>query len=278
MHVLIVVILSRYKLITIRVLKLFRRANMEQRDHLVQYLHRYLSVARVKDYCPNGLQVEGRAEIKKIVTGVTANQRLIDRAIDLHADALLVHHGYFWKGEASTIVGMKKRRIQRLLERDINLFAYHLPLDLHADVGNNAQLARVLNWTLVSEDLVNGLLPIVRRVQFDVPQSGEQVVRQLFQRLGREPMHIVADRPIKTIALCTGAAQSYIHDAVALGVDAFLSGEISEQTVHEAQENNLHYFAAGHHATERYGVKALGEHLAKQFDVECEFVDIDNPV
>lgn len=241
---------------------------------LVQHLDAQLAVAGIDDYCPNGLQVEGKAEIKKIVTGVTASQRLLERALEQGADAILVHHGYFWKNEPRTITGMHRQRLATLLHHDVSLLAYHLPLDLHQELGNNVALARVFGWQPARESLGKLLL------WADLPQqqSGEQLAKLLGQRLQRAPLHIPASRPIQRVAWCTGAAQSYIGDAVALGCDAFISGEISESTVHEARESGIHYFAAGHHATERYGVQALGDYLAGQFEVETEFIDCDNPV
>ncbi len=245
---------------------------------LAAYLDDYLASAEFQDYAPNGLQIEGRAQVRRIVSGVSACGALIDAAIDRGADALLVHHGYFWKSEPLPIVGMKRRRIGRLLEHDISLLAYHLPLDAHSEYGNNAQLARVLDLE-VDGPFGAGRMPIGLHGRLRQPLAGVDFARFIAARLGREPLHIpgTAD-PIRTVAWCTGAAQGYIDAAVAAGVDAYLSGEISEPTVHVARETGVHYFACGHHATERYGVQALGEHLARTFDIDHEFVDIDNPV
>ena len=246
---------------------------------LVAYCNRLLESDAFKDYCPNGLQVEGRAEVKRIITGVTASQAMIEAAIAAEADMLLVHHGYFWRGEAYPITGLKRRRIRALLEHDINLVAYHLPLDVHATLGNNVQLAQLLGW-----QITGGLEPDNPRsvgLQGELPDaiSGEALAQQLNLALKREPLFIQGhDRPVKRIAWCTGAAQGYIEKALELGVDAFITGEVSEPTVHIARECGINFYAAGHHATERYGVQALGEHLAAEFGVEHRFIDIDNPV
>jgi len=242
---------------------------------LVHYLDKLLDVSSVQDYCPNGLQVEGKARVGKLVSGVTASQQLLDAAIDRQADAILVHHGYFWKSEPACITGIKQQRLKKLLCNDISLLAYHLPLDLHATLGNNVQLAKLMGWPV--EPVDSSLPPLVRIAALERAWSGAEMAQHIQARLERAPLHIAAQRPIRRIAWCTGAAQSYLADAVALGADAFVSGEVSESTVHEARENNMHYFAAGHHATERYGVKALGEHLASHFGLDCEFVDCPNP-
>lgn len=247
-----------------------------QLSELNDYIGRLLEISRFRDYCPNGLQVEGRAEIKRIATGVTASQRLLEAATVWGADAILVHHGYFWRNEDATVTGIKKRRVAHLLLHDINLLAYHLPLDAHAELGNNAQLALLL-----------GLQPQGRFGEQDIAWHGElqqsmtlkQFAENISQALQRTPQVIGdGEKKIKRIAWCTGAAQSYFEQAVALGVDAFLTGEISEQNVHVALETGIAFIAAGHHATERYGVKALGEYLQQQFGLEHRFFDMDNPV
>lgn len=249
------------------------------RNELINYINGLLTPGLFKDYCPNGLQVEGRAEIHKIVTGVTASQQLIDQAIELQADLILVHHGFFWKGEDSCITGIKRKRIKALLENDINLLAYHLPLDAHPEVGNNAQLAALLGLTVTG-----GLEPDnPRSIGFvgTLPQamSAEKFAELIEGKMKRAPLLISGgEHPIKTVAWCSGGAQGYIENAIALGVDAYFSGEISEPTVHSARENGIHYFSAGHHATERYGVQALGERLAQEFAVEHQYLEIDNPV
>ncbi|WP_281242298.1 Nif3-like dinuclear metal center hexameric protein [Halopseudomonas yangmingensis] len=246
---------------------------------LLDYCDRLLDSAAFADYCPNGLQVQGGERVRRIVSGVTASQALVDAAIAAQADLLLVHHGYFWKGESSPLTGIKQRRIKALLQHDINLVAYHLPLDVHAELGNNVQLAQLMDWQIEGGLEPDNPRSVGLQGRLSAPLSGEQLAAQLAQRLQRTPLHIPGnDRPIRRIAWCTGAAQGYIDRAIALGVDAYITGEVSEPTVHLAREHGIHFFAAGHHATERYGVKALGEHLAQQFGIEHRFIDIDNPV
>ncbi|WP_345888972.1 Nif3-like dinuclear metal center hexameric protein [Shewanella algae] len=249
-----------------------------KREELRQYLGEFLQLDKFRDYAPNGLQVEGKAEIRKIVTGVTACQALIDRAVEAGADALLVHHGFFWKNEPEVLTGMKQRRIKSLLLNDINLFGYHLPLDAHPMLGNNAELGRVLGVIEPEavETVAQGLL---WQGVLDSPMTAKDLSTLLEQRLGQAPLHLDGgERNIQKLAWCTGGAQDYIDAAAALGVDAFISGEASERTFHSAVEQGIHYFGAGHHATERFGIKALGEHLAREFELEHEFIDIPNPV
>jgi dinuclear metal center YbgI/SA1388 family protein len=246
---------------------------------LTSYLDTLLKADQFSDYCPNGLQVQGRDEVRRIVCGVTASQALIDAAVERGADVLLVHHGFFWKGEDPCLVGMKYRRIKSLLDAGISLIAYHLPLDAHPQLGNNAQLAVRLGFD-IEGGFGGGKGPDIGLYgRLGQPMSGTEMAAHIHTVLGREPLHIAgSDAAIETIAWCSGGAQSYIEEAVALGVDAYLTGEVSEQTVHVARECGIHFFAAGHHATERYGAKALGEHLAQYYDLHQEFVDIDNPV
>ena len=230
------------------------------------------------DYCPNGLQLEGRAEVRKLVTGVTACQALIDAAIDEKADVVLVHHGYFWRGEDQSITGLKKNRLQALMKHDISLFAYHLPLDAHPELGNNAQLAKVLGLRVEGSLDQRSNTPIVFSGSLKQPASFAGFRKLLEDQLQRVPLAIEGRaKKIKSIAWCTGAAQSYIELAVAAGVDAYLTGEISEPTVHIARESGIHFFSAGHHATERYGVQAVGNYLAEKFSIQHQFIDIDNP-
>lgn len=239
-------------------------------------LDELLDVARFRDYSPNGLQVEGRAEVRRVLCGVTASQALVDRAVEGGFDAILVHHGYFWRGEDGRITGIRKRRLASLLRSDISLLAYHLPLDAHPELGNNAQLGRLLGWTgdgrFGEQDL--GWLG---RPEHVCPAA--HVARSLAARLGREPM-LVGDpeRPVRRLAWCTGGAQGYFEQAISTGADLYVSGEISEQTVHLARESGVPYIAAGHHATERYGIHALAEHLCQCFALDAQFVDLDNPV
>ncbi|MDL2175807.1 Nif3-like dinuclear metal center hexameric protein [Stutzerimonas sp. FeSN7] len=244
---------------------------------LVQEADRYLDAARISDYCPNGLQVEGRQQVARIVSGVTASQALLDAAVEAHADVVLVHHGYFWKNEDARIVGMKQRRLKTLLSNDISLLAYHLPLDVHPEVGNNIRLGQLLGVTAEgplepgnprSVGLVGSLCE---------PMSPLDFMRRIHEVLGREPLMVEGSSPIQRVAWCTGGAQGYIEQAVAVGVDAYVTGEISEPTAHIARENGLSFFAAGHHATERYGVCALGEYLANRFGIEHLFIDCPNP-
>jgi dinuclear metal center YbgI/SA1388 family protein len=245
---------------------------------LVEAANELLKPETFRDYCPNGLQVEGRAEVARIVSGVTASQKLIDKAVQLKADVLLVHHGYFWKGEDPCLVGMKGRRIATLLKNNISLLAYHLPLDAHPELGNNARLAVRLGIQR-SGELFPGQDSVGDIGELPVALGLEEFAGQLEQVLGRRPQVVAGgDRLVKKVAYCTGAAQDFIEQAAAMGADAFISGEISERTVHVAEELGLHYIAAGHHATERYGVQALGERLAQQFGLSHQFVDVDNPV
>lgn len=247
------------------------------RDELLAYLRQQLNTDKIRDFCPNGLQVEGRERIKRIVAGVTASQALIARAIDSKADALLVHHGYFWKNEAGPIVGMKQRRIKALLQHDINLLAYHLPLDVHPQWGNNAQLAKLMDWQIdgPADESDPGCALMLGQCQ---SQSSDDLAATLAERLQRQlTCYVPVDRPLQRVAWCTGGGQGFIDQAAALGVDAFVTGEVSEQTVHSAREQGIAFYAAGHHATERYGAKALGEHLQQQFALDVEFIDVDNP-
>jgi dinuclear metal center YbgI/SA1388 family protein len=246
------------------------------RNELATYLAQFLAVDRLKDYCPNGLQVEGRGEVGRILTGVTASRLLLQEAVARGVDAVLVHHGYFWRGEDPRLVGIKKQRVQLLLAHDINLFAYHLPLDVHPEVGNNVQLARQLGLEVEGRFGENDLGFIGNAPGLST--VGE-LARRVAERLGREPLAIGApDQPLGRVAWCTGAAQGMLADAIAAGAGTYLSGEISEPTVHLARESGVAYLAAGHHATERYGIRALGEHLAARFGLEHVFLDMPNPV
>ena len=248
-------------------------------QELTGEISRLLKPDQFTDYCPNGLQVEGKADIRHLVTGVTASQRLLDAAVDCGADAILVHHGYFWRGEDAVVTGLKRKRLKTLLDHDISLLAYHLPLDAHAEFGNNVQLAKVFGWEPKGELLRQNNQVMGLIAELPQPVTGTQLYVHISKALGREALHIDADnRMIARVAWCTGAAQQYIETAARLGMDAYISGEISEPTVHTAQEHGMHYFAAGHHATERYGVKALGEFLAGRFGITHTFIDIHNPV
>ena len=250
--------------------------------NIVALLDQELQPGLFKDYCPNGIQVDASrspdAPGKKIITGVTACQALIDQAVVLQADAILVHHGYFWRGEDAVITGSKRRRIETLLTNHISLVAYHLPLDGHPTLGNNTELARLMGWNVVG-GMEPGARPVGNWGTTGRELSLAELGQELANTLRREPLLIAGgEHPIRTIAWCTGAAQGMIDKALNLGVDAFVSGEISESTVHFARENGIHYISAGHHATERYGVQALARWLRDEIGVEHQFVDIDSPV
>lgn len=248
-------------------------------EEIENYCNKLLFSDSFKDYCPNGLQVAGKGEIKKIVTGVTACQQLLEGAVDAGADLILVHHGYFWRGEDQRVVSIKKNRLKTLLVNDVSLLAYHLPLDAHAVYGNNVQLAKLMGWQVNSGMDAPIGESIVLLGELKKPITGAQLSHQISQKLHREALYIEGHtRAIQKIAFCTGAAQSYIEQVASFGVDVFISGEISEQTVHLARELGVSYIAAGHHATESYGVQALGAHLAEKFDLEHQFIDVPNPV
>ncbi|MBS9402073.1 Nif3-like dinuclear metal center hexameric protein [Halomonas sp. TRM85114] len=250
-----------------------------ERDRLVAACDHLLDTASITDYTLNGLQVAGRTEVRKVMSGVTACQALLDEAVAWQADLVLVHHGYFWKNEPMAITGMKRRRLHTLLVNDLNLLAYHLPLDKHPELGNNAELARLLDIEVTGcadGELGTGL------VWLGNPPRGldaQGLAGQLDKCLSRRPLLIEAPGKgeIRRIAWCTGGAQDMITVAFEAGADAFISGEISERTTHLARELGIHYLAAGHHATERYGVQALGKWLVEEFGIEYRFVDIDNP-
>jgi len=252
---------------------------MVRLNELVTWSNKLLQVDDYQDYCPNGLQVEGGGEVRRLVSGVTASLALIEAAIARGADALLVHHGWFWSGEDARVVGMKQRRLKALLTNDISLLAYHLPLDGHAELGNNTQLGRVLGLSAEGRFGKGPDGGIALYGALPQAMSGAELAAHIAGQLHRPPLHISGgERPLRRIGWCSGAAQGWIEQAAALGLDGFISGEVSEQTVHAARELGIDYFAAGHHATERYGVQALGEHLAQKFAIDHEFIDIDNPV
>lgn len=257
---------------------------------LTEFCDEYLSAAAFKDYAPNGLQVDGGRPIQRIVTGVTACEALIDAAIADKADAILVHHGYFWKGEPAPITGMKGQRIRKLMQHGISLIGYHLPLDAHPRIGNNAKLAEQLDMTIISALYPSESHP-VGNIANCTPQNAQSLITQITDALGRLPLHISAhyqtsdtnqsdtqnNRLIERVGICTGGAQDMIEQAALMGCDAFISGEISERTTHIARELGIDYFACGHHATERGGIQALGDIIAQQFGLPVTFIDIDNP-
>ena len=245
-------------------------------NELRDYNASLLQTGLFKDYCPNGVQVEGRAEVRRIATGVTASQQVLDAAITWGADAILVHHGYFWRSEDAAITGIKKRRIAELLRHDVSLLAYHLPLDAHPELGNNARLGKLLGLT---EQSRFGEQNIACIGTLEPPQTLAQFTDWIGGRLQRATQ-VIGDnaKHIHKVAWCSGGAQGYFEEAIARGADAFITGEISEQSFHIANESGVAFIAAGHHATERHGIQALGEHLAERFGLEHRFFDQDNPV
>lgn len=243
---------------------------------LVNYTGQLLEVSRFRDYCPNGLQVEGRAQVRRIVTGVSASLSLLEAAAEKGADAILVHHGWFWKSDEARVIGVRKKRLAYLLERDISLMAYHLPLDAHPEWGNNACLGKLLGLKI---DGWFGEQQIAAVGEWGRSGNLAEFSALVEDCLERQPL-VIGDlsRKVRRIAWCSGAAQDYLGQAIELGVDVYLTGEISEHTVHLSRESGVAFIAAGHHATERYGIKALGDHLAGKFCIECEFIDMHNPV
>lgn len=257
--------------------------NQVSTQDLASWLDATLQVHRFKDYCPNGLQVEGKTTIRHIITGVTASQALLEAAVARNADAVLVHHGWFWKNENPCIRGPKRNRLALALRHDLNVFAYHLPLDAHPVMGNNAQLARVLGLTPDRDSegapATCGPDGLVWLGRCDPPLTLEALGEGICNSLQRQPLLVGnTQHRIERIAWCTGGAQSMMEAAVAAGVDAYLTGEASEPTFHLAQETDTAFIAAGHHATERYGVQALGDAIAAEFGIRVEFIDMDNPI
>lgn len=251
---------------------------MEQRDDVVEYINRTLDAGSIKDYCPNGLQVAGREQINHVVSGVTASKRFLEAAIEASADAVLVHHGYFWTGESPVLTGMKLARIRALLEANISLLAYHLPLDIHPTLGNNAQLAKLLDFQVEGRVAAGGTDGLLFHGTASRSYANGAFIEGVSACLGRSVVAVGrSERRIERVAWCSGGAQRFLNQAAELGVDAFISGEISEQTTHEARETGVLYIAAGHHATERYGVQALGENLSRQLQLTHQFIDVDNP-
>lgn len=244
-------------------------------SELEKIINTELNSAGFNDFSPNGLQVEGRSTVNKVITGVTACQALLDYAVRQQADAVIVHHGYFWKNESPVIKGMKRRRLKTLLANDINLYGWHLPLDAHPQLGNNSQLAKQL-----SIEIRGSLSQLLLWGEFSAPLTAAELTARIAEQLGRMPLHCGDNAPdrIQRVAWCSGGGQSFIDQAAEFGVDAFITGEASEQTIHSARENGLHFYAAGHHATERGGIHALGQWLAEAHGLDVEFVDINNPV
>lgn len=249
---------------------------------LLHWLQQQLSVSAFKDYCPNGLQVEGKPVIGRLLTAVTASEAALREAIEWGADALLVHHGWFWRGEDPVVRGTRRTRLRLALEHDLNVIAYHLPLDAHEQWGNNAQLAKVLGLTPEQGEqgpVRCGPDDLIWLGQAAGVETLGDLGQQVSTRLAREAL-VIGDsaQTVQRIAWCTGAAQSMLQAAIDAGADAFITGEISEPTVHLARESGVGFISAGHHATERYGVKALGEVLAAEFGISVRFADLDNPV
>lgn len=250
---------------------------MIQVNELEAWCNRQLDPGSFSDYCPNGLQIEGTRPVSRLATGVTASQALLDAALEWDADAILVHHGYFWRGEAEPLTGMKGRRVRALMQNGVSLLAYHLPLDAHPVHGNNARLGALLDFEDAAATEAGGGL--LWQARLPEPVTADSLARRIEAALARAPLHIACDKGgIATVGWCTGAAQKFIDEAADLGLDAFISGEVSESTYHTAVERNIHYFAAGHHATERYGVQALGEAAARTHGLEHRYFDIPNPV
>ena len=249
------------------------------RDELDLYLNKLLACDDFDDYAPNGIQVAGQNQISRICTAVTASLDAINQAIHLKADALLVHHGYFWRGESPVLTGMKHERIAKLIEHKITLFAYHLPLDCHKELGNNACLARLFNLNSIDSHKIGKTRDLLWSGLLPEPRTAKEFAAEAEEKLGRKPVFIEAnEKPIQKLAWCSGAAQDLIEEAHKLGVDAYISGEISERTYYQAKELGINYFACGHHATERYGIQALGNHLADKYKFEHHFIDSFNPV
>jgi dinuclear metal center YbgI/SA1388 family protein len=246
------------------------------RNELELYLNGMLETARFRDYCPNGLQVEGRRRVEKIATGVSASLAFLEAAIEWGADAVLVHHGYFWRNEAPQVTGQKYRRLKLLLTHDVNLLAYHLPLDAHPELGNNAQLGARFGWLADGRFGENDLGFIAT---LPMSMTLAHFTAHVENTLARTPLVLGdPDSELRRVAWCTGAAQGYFDDAIRAGADVYLSGEVSEPTTHLAAESGVAYVSAGHHATERYGVQAVGAHLSDMFGLEHLFIDIHNPV
>lgn len=248
---------------------------MAHRTEIEAHLNGLLAVDRFRDYGPNGLQVEGKPEVLKLVSGVTASLALIEAAVAAKADAILVHHGLFWKGQDGRITGWLKRRLELLLAHQINLYAYHLPMDAHPELGNNAQLGLKLK---LAADARFGEQELGFIGSPEKPLTVAALAALLQYRLGRAPTVVEGDgRPLKRVAWCTGGAQGYFEAAIAAGADAFVTGEISEPQAHYARETGVAFLACGHHASERYGAPAVAAQVAQQFGLEHEFIDVDNP-
>ena len=252
---------------------------MAKLQDIIQWCDQTLKSTEFKDYAPNGLQIEGKTEVRKILAAVTASQDAIDAAIRENADLLLVHHGYFWKGEASPITGMRGKRIKSLIQHDISLLAYHLPLDSHPSLGNNAAIADLLKLERIEALDPSERHPIGNIGYLNQPMPVEEFKKFVSEKLKFDVTHLPADKNmIEKVGFCTGGAQDFIVKAAEQGCDAYISGEVSERTFYEAKELDVHYFACGHHATERYGVQRLGQAISEQFDIEYVYFELNNPI
>jgi len=249
------------------------------RDRLAAYLDDYLEAQKGRDYGPNGLQVEGKAEIRKVVTGVSSCQELFVRAREAGADAILVHHGLFWEGMPRQLTGMMYRRVAELIRADINLFGYHLPLDRHPTLGNNALAAALFGLEEITPFALYEGLPVGFKGTFPQPVSPADLLARCRQVYAQEPLAFTSGpAAIRTLGIVSGGAQKELYSAIAEGLDAYITGEVSEWVMNVAKESGIHYLAAGHYATERLGIRALGEHLRERFGLEVEFIDVPNPV
>lgn len=247
---------------------------------LVDFTDNLLNARSCDDYCPNGLQVQGKNEVSKIISGVTASYGLITRAVNEKADALLVHHGYFWRNEDPRILGMKKNRLKLLLDANINLIVYHLPLDIHRELGNNAYLGKLLGFAPSDKfEILDYASKLGFVVNLPSPIRPIELINLLESKLGRAPLHIAAEKEkITRIAWCSGAAQNFIQQAKDMQADCYLSGEVSENTFHFVREENIHYYSIGHHCSEKGGVQLLGDRIALEFGIKHKFIDIPNPI
>ena len=252
---------------------------MAQLKEIIQWCDQTLNTHEFKDYAPNGLQIEGKSEVQKILCAVTASQEAIDAAIAQNADLLLVHHGYFWKGEPYPITGMRGKRIKSLIQHDISLVGYHLPLDSHPSLGNNAAIAECLALENLQALDPSERHPIGNIGFLKQAMSATEFRDYLTARLGFKTIHLPAEKSqIQKVGFCTGAAQDFIGKAAEQGCDAFISGEVSERTYYEAKELGVHYYACGHHATERYGVQRLAKAISEQFNIEYSYFELNNPI
>jgi dinuclear metal center YbgI/SA1388 family protein len=249
------------------------------RQSLVSYLDQLLDAARGRDYGPNGLQVEGREAVRKIVTGVSACHELFVRAREAGADAVLVHHGLFWEGMPRVLTGLQYRRVAELVRGEMSLIAYHLPLDRHPELGNNALAARAFGLTDVQPFGLHDGLPLGFQGRFREGITAAELAARCRSVYEQEPLSFLSGPdPVRTLGVISGGAQRDFYSAIDGGLDAYVTGEVSEWVMNVAREARVHYLAAGHYATERLGIRALGEHLRDRFGIAAEFIDVPNPV